>query len=144
MDTLTYRQQWEANNKERRKIYKREYYKRNKEKMRINTLEWKKNNTERSKLLDRKSQLKRYYNLTIEQYEQLVTDQKGLCALCGKPLDLTINNHVDHNHSCCKGERSCGKCVRGILHAQCNRILGQANDDIQLLEQGIEYLKKHQ
>lgn len=28
--------------------------------------------------------------------------------------------YVDHDHKCCSGDKSCGKCVRGILCPGCN------------------------
>jgi len=29
--------------------------------------------------------------------------------------------HVDHDHNCCNGVKSCGKCVRGIICNRCNK-----------------------
>lgn len=45
---------------------------------------------------------------------QLQIVQGGNCALCGKPVDLTIPKEgvVDHNHD--TGE------IRGVLHRSCN------------------------
>lgn len=44
------------------------------------------------------------------------------CAVC------SLNDRrclcVDHDHRCCPGDRSCGKCVRGLLCRTCNRIEG--------------------
>lgn len=34
------------------------------------------------------------------------------------------NLHIDHDHACCPGNESCGKCIRGVLCGSCNVILG--------------------
>lgn len=60
------------------------------------------------------------------------------CALCGSFESPSI----DHDHSCCDGAKSCGKCVRGTLCHKCNRGLGQFNDDQDLLKKALDYLKK--
>jgi hypothetical protein len=52
-------------------------------------------------------------------------------------------NHVDHDHNHCKGDRSCGDCVRGLLCADCNRGLGSFHDCIRYLLNAVKYLRKH-
>lgn len=47
---------------------------------------------------------------------------------------------VDHDHTCCPGKRSCGRCVRGLLCNRCNRALGQFGDDIETLRRAVAYL----
>lgn len=42
------------------------------------------------------------------------------CALCG---DWSEKPHMDHDHGCCTGNYSCGKCLRGILCGSCNQVL---------------------
>jgi len=49
---------------------------------------------------------------------------------------------VDHDHECCPDEKSCGKCVRGLLCNWCNRMIGMARDDPQRLRSAIAYLKR--
>jgi hypothetical protein len=49
---------------------------------------------------------------------------------------------VDHDHACCDGPTSCGKCVRGFICSKCNRLLGCAEDSMVRLCSAIEYLKK--
>lgn len=50
----------------------------------------------------------RNYGLTGEQLNELI---RGGCAICGSLEGLAI----DHDHRCCSGTKSCGKCVRGAL-----------------------------
>lgn len=72
------------------------------------------------------------YGLTTADYKKLFEDQKGLCPICELPLGKKF--HVDHDHSTGK--------VRGLLHPNCNCILGFAKDDIQVLRGAIRYLGK--
>ncbi len=62
--------------------------------------------------------LKREYGITVEEYKRKFQDQKGVCALCGKPETVMINGRVrrlavDHNFE--SGQ------VRGLLCTVCNR-----------------------
>lgn len=86
--------------------------------------------------------LKERYNLTIEAYDQLLADQGGRCAVCRKDNPGKKRWHVDHNHSCCPGVKSCGKCVRGLLCSACNRALGLLHDDILVFQSAISYLER--
>lgn len=72
--------------------------------------------------------------------------QQGLCAVCGilmlpKGCDPE-SVVVDHDHRCCSGQTSCGKCVRGLIHKRCNLILGNAEDSPELLLLAAAYLKR--
>ena len=42
--------------------------------------------------------LQKTYNITLREYEQLLRDQGGVCAISGKPAG-TRRLHVDHDHS---------------------------------------------
>lgn len=65
--------------------------------------------------------LRTRYGLTAEQYDAILESQGGGCAICGRG---DIQFTVDHDHACCPGKRSCGKCVRGILCTRCNQAIG--------------------
>lgn len=41
------------------------------------------------------------------------------CDWCGNPFNNSTPR-IDHDHTCCSGKRSCGKCLRGFLHESCN------------------------
>lgn len=89
--------------------------------------EWRRLNPDTYRASQRRTTLRRSYGLSVEQYAAMSAAQGGVCAICkqpprGKP---PVNKHlaVDHDHSCCPGKKSCGRCVRGLLCARCNRTL---------------------
>ena len=78
--------------------------------------------------------LKKRYQLTPEQFQAMLDKQNNRCLSCGKVFGTGYMNRaeVDHDHGCCPGRISCGKCVRGILCGQCNRLLGLVEKSIPL------------
>lgn len=58
--------------------------------------------------------------------------QNGICPICARTLDA-VQVHVDHDHACCAGQFSCGRCVRGLLCRSCNVGLGHFADPEMLL-----------
>lgn len=83
----------------------------------------------------------RKYGLTRDAYVDMEKSQNGVCKICGETEKYKNRLSVDHDHACCSGPTSCGKCIRGLLCSNCNRVLGQVNDNIALLQKMIEYLK---
>ena len=71
------------------------------------------------------------YGITQEEYLRLVYECNGKCEICGKELKVP---YIDHNHNTGK--------VRGLLCPKCNFGIGQFNDNIDLLELAIKYLRK--
>ena len=65
--------------------------------------------------------VKRKYGLDPDTFQALKEMQGGICAICGRVPKVW---HVDHDHSCCPGEVTCGSCVRGLLCQGCNPKLG--------------------
>jgi hypothetical protein len=90
---------------------------------RVVNARWRTSNPERFTYLRRRSALKRLYGITPEQYDQILADQGGVCAICKQP-PTNRRLYVDHDHMCCPGKKSCGKCLRGLLCAACNAKLG--------------------
>jgi hypothetical protein len=65
------------------------------------------------------------YGLTQEQFDGLLAAQQYACGMCHKPFEKGQLIHVDHDHACCqKKNRSCGRCIRGLLCHVCNIALG--------------------
>lgn len=75
------------------------------------------------------------YNIPLETYVMLIA---GGCEICKSFESLC----VDHDHSCCPENISCGKCVRGILCRSCNLAEGQLRGDPELALKLYHYLKK--
>lgn len=76
----------------------------------------------------------RLYGLSREDYAELVADQNGVCAVCGRGSEDRALA-VDHDHA------SGG--IRGLLCAPCNTGLGVFRDDPDLLRKAIAYLGAH-
>ncbi|WP_431941641.1 endonuclease VII domain-containing protein [Nocardia grenadensis] len=84
----------------------------------------------------------RVYSLAPGGYARLLEAQGGKCYICQRATGKTRSLSVDHDHSCCPGNTSCGKCVRGLLCGGCNyKILGHLRDSIEALERASDYLK---
>lgn len=88
---------------------------------------------------------------TVEWYAQKLEEQGGVCAICRRPE--TEKHHrskqvqrlcVDHDHRCCPGsEKSCGRCVRGLLCTKCNRVISLIEAVPNWAEHAIAYLEKY-
>lgn len=83
-----------------------------------------------------------HYKLTPEAYFALLEAHENRCAVCSTDQPGTKDWHVDHDHSCCPGKRSCGECVRGILCSRCNTAIGGLQDDPTLLRAAADYLDR--
>lgn len=84
----------------------------------------------------------RVYSLTPEQYAALYEAQGRRCAICRRATGATRRLAVDHDHSCCPGPTSCGRCVRGLLCGPCNDGLAHARDDPEHFRRAIAYLQR--
>lgn len=78
----------------------------------------------------RKHKLKSY-NLTLEQFDELVLNQGGMCAICDQDAHL----HIDHDHSTGK--------VRALLCSNCNRAIGLLKESAEVITKAAEYVKKY-
>lgn len=76
------------------------------------------------------------YGITTKEVTKLTELQDNRCAVCENIFKNTRNINVDHNHKTGK--------IREILCIKCNTMLGLADDNIEILEKAIKYLKKHE
>lgn len=78
--------------------------------------------------------LRRYYGITIDEYNALFEKQKGCCKICGiHQSKFERRFDVDHCHK--------KKHIRGLLCIRCNRGLGLFHDNVDVLKRAIKYLK---
>lgn len=83
------------------------------------------------------------YGLAEGRFEEMLEEQGHACALCRAPFDLEAPRrqaHIDHEHACCPGQKSCGSCVRGLLCYRCNVCLPAAESDPGWLGRVAQYL----
>jgi hypothetical protein len=89
----------------------------------------------------RNENLRRNYGITLDQYNQMLVEQKGVCKICGTDdpggrqtgRGSVDSFYVDHCHDTGK--------VRGLLCNTCNRAMGLVGDNIDTLSRMIKYLQ---
>lgn len=108
----------------------KEWRARNRERFNQNQQEWRKNNPK--KVLQ--YQLKKY-DITVEEYEELLKRQHGRCAICDSddPGPKKMFFPVDHDHETGR--------VRGLLCWTCNVGLGCFKDNPVLLRLAADYIE---
>lgn len=82
--------------------------------------------------------------LTVEQFNQMIAQQDGLCRICQIPLEVSATNKpgasrarqacVDHDHATGR--------LRAILCTRCNRGVGMFDDDPELMAKAMAYLRE--
>jgi hypothetical protein len=134
MANKEYHKEWYAKNRKKRVISARLYRKTHQYK------EWnkrykkkhKKKMTEYIKFWN----IKRKYGLSKIDYSSLLKKQNYNCAVCETPLSTNTKKiHIDHCHLSGK--------VRGIVHQECNHLLGLSKDNVELLKKAIKYIQKY-
>lgn len=83
-----------------------------------------------------------FYNLDRFRYLKILVSQDFKCAMSGCSLEKR-KTCVDHDHSCCNSNRSCGKCVRGIVCTNCNMFLGRLETIPNIYDNALKYLATH-
>ncbi len=102
--------------------------------------DWYRNsNKEKTKIASRRTMLKSKYGISIEEYQEILEKQNGVCAICGLAETVISNKkggvdslRVDHCHKT--------GTVRGLLCSKCNFGIGNFNDSMYLLTSATNYL----
>lgn len=90
----------------------------------------------------RSSYLKSTFGITLSQYRDLLAAQGGRCAnkRCVNKISSKREMPLDHDRTCCPGDKSCGKCIRGVLCNGCNLALGFVGESAEALSGLLDYL----
>lgn len=88
-----------------------------------------------------KSNLKRTYGITPEEYEEIKAEQDGVCPICLRANGRTKRLAVDHDHAMVKEGYSVRESVRGLLCGPDNRMIGRLGDDPAALRRAADYLE---
>ena len=115
-----------AKHKNKKILTSRIHYNNNKEKINANR-------KERYKTVGKEIHLFKQYGITVDDYNAIFTEQNGKCGICEThQSELKQALSVDHNHK--TGE------VRGLLCHNCNIGIGYLKDDVNILQNAIQYL----
>jgi hypothetical protein len=86
--------------------------------------------------------LKRHYGLTVAEYDAMLLQQDGKCAICRQPETSRSRNGesikllaVDHDHV--------SGAPRALLCAFCNQGIGSFKDDPVRLRAAADYIERH-
>lgn len=125
--------QYRQLNKESITQKRKEYYQLNKEKIKAAVAQYRALNPQKAE----STFLKTTYGITLEQYNQMLQKQGGVCKICSKPPKIdgkgpAASLHVDHCHITNK--------IRGLLCLNCNTGLGKFFDNSELLNKAMTYL----
>ena len=102
---------------------------------RVRETDRKRNATPKGRLATRKAHLKSSFDMSKAQFDTKWREQGSACAICNIKRKRNQKAFaVDHDHRT--------DAIRGILCIDCNRALGLAGDDIELLKAAAAYLRK--
>ena len=110
-------QRWREANPERYASYRRQYAARPERKRAMRDLYY-----------------RRTFGISADDFDALLAQQGGGCAICGKQPERAASLHLDHCHDT--------GAIRGILCLSCNQGLGKFREDADLLDAAARYLRQ--
>lgn len=91
---------------------------------------------------ERATSLKNRHGLDHDAQLDMLDAQDGKCLICSVAFGVGEPYCIDHDHACCPGSKSCGKCARGMLCRRCNVGIGMLGDNPTLVASALAYLTK--
>jgi hypothetical protein len=119
------------------KARSRRHYEANADKVKAQAKAWKEANPERKRFADWAGHLRRAYGITPEQYDAMMVEQDGKCAICARPEAESVRGRLAVDHMHCSGK------VRSLLCHQCNSGIGMLQDDPSVIYAAAKYVLKH-
>src|SRR5258706_10414023 len=105
--------------------------------LRARVRKWRGANPEKVAVSDRKANLKKLYDISLEEYNTMLAAQGGVCAICGGPPrgvgSRTGVFHVDHDHVT--------GAVRGLLCGPCNSGIAYLGENPDTVDTAAAYLR---
>lgn len=135
------RQQYYLNNKDSILQKKKQDYIKNKKAYLDKNKKYYNNNTNTIHNWYQEYRLKRFFNITLDEYNSILQKQNMVCAICKQPETSKYKTgtvkklSVDHDHNTGK--------IRGLLCNKCNRGLGYFKDNIDIFKNIILYLENN-
>lgn len=137
---------YKEKNSEKLLIYNKLYKSINKDKIKNTQKLWRIENKDKLIEYDRRQNIKnknrrreyhlnKKYNLTCDEYDNMLLEQNNRCNICNihqSEIDRVFT--VDHNHFNGK--------IRSLLCCKCNWLLGNCNESIDVLNNAIKYIIK--
>lgn len=127
---------------------KKAWYRANTDRVKANVKRWQKEDAEHHnaqqrvrrqdperKRKERAGHLRRKYGITLEQYEEMLEAQGGVCGICEREPNPNISLHVDQDHET--------GAIRGLTCFRCNQAMGAFSEDPVLLRAAASYLDSH-
>lgn len=95
---------------------------------------------ERFPAVYRDGELRRTFDITFAQYQEMLLAQNGVCAICKKPETIVRRGKVgslavDHCHTT--------GVIRDLLCERCNKGIGFFLEDPEVMEAAALYVRKH-
>ncbi len=122
-----------------RKAYNQAYFRKPEvmEKSKLRSRKWRADHPDLVQQRSRSYMLKYNYGITIQEYDKILAEQNGVCAICGSSETGWKYPwfHVDHCHKTGK--------VRGLLCQRCNPGIGIFYENPEILRRAAVYIESH-
>ena len=122
---------------ERKRQYDRDYGNARRGARKARSAAWAKAHPHRMQRMKMKYHIKHTYGLAIEEYDRLLREQDGCCAVCGDGDPSKWNGGLDVDHDHTNGQ------VRGLLCRSCNIRVRYLEGDAARNEAALRYLEAH-